>query len=48
MTIKCGCKPGTADNGWKETRSDECIRREIASWGLVRAWLVNGERAKNV
>jgi hypothetical protein len=45
---ECGCKPGTPDNGWKEVRSNECIRREIESWGRITAWMRNGERVKSV
>ena len=29
---KCGCTPGTYENGWRETRSEACIEAEMKAW----------------
>jgi hypothetical protein len=29
---KCGCTPGTEENGWHETRSEACLRAESAAF----------------
>ena len=34
----CECTPGSEDNGWHETRCDNCVRIEMAEWGHVIAW----------
>lgn len=32
MIAKCGCRPGTWDNGWHETRSEKCEEAERQVW----------------
>ncbi len=37
---KCGCSPGSYDDGWHEKRSAECSRAEREAWlgldGIVK------------
>lgn len=42
MMAKCGCRPGTEENGWQEVRSQACIDAEMDSW---RRMLDRAERA---
>ena len=32
MIAECGCHPGTSENGWHETRSEECRQVEREDW----------------
>lgn len=42
---KCGCKPGTAENGWHETRDPHCVATERASWTHLISWFYKQKRA---
>lgn len=36
MTVaKCGCTPGTYENGWMEKRSQACLDAEMKAWALM-------------
>jgi hypothetical protein len=39
---KCGCKPGTRENGWMEQRSRVCLEKEIQAFKtVIKKWMNN-------
>jgi hypothetical protein len=39
MAERCGCTPGTPENGWHEERSEGCLAREREAFSRVLARL---------
>jgi hypothetical protein len=31
-TDRCGCQPGTHEDGWQEQRSPECVNHDRDAW----------------
>lgn len=48
MSASCGCKPGSADDGWQEVRCIPCVKAELDAWGQVFAWHRNGDIVKHI
>lgn len=45
---ECACQPGAIEDGWQEQRCEACIHAEIAEWGHVMAWALNGDIVKRL